>query len=73
MTGKTPYQAKNFQPGAKWTRLAPVNGDRHFQICQMNIREQIGDLLAVVTGNRYGISVDDLNDPDQWLPGWQRS
>jgi|GEM_PF-128586 len=56
-------------PGSKWTDLAPVDRDKHFEAVEAR-RDGTAVLVCVLSGRRREVSVAELGDDSRWRPGW---
>lgn len=60
---------------SKWTAVKPVNREKHFMVTEVEYDED-GLVLecvieAVLTRRPASISWRDLQNTEQWVPGWK--
>ena len=62
--------------GAKLTRMSPQNREKHFEVSARiksdNGAERAYEIRAVTTGNRYVVSANEIDQGEDWAPGWSR-
>ncbi|HAN30583.1 MAG TPA: hypothetical protein DCQ06_03205 [Myxococcales bacterium] len=72
-----PQRALN---GSKWTRVAPLGTDRHYMVVGARRESSLPTnrprwrytLKATISGASIDVCEQQLNDLQQWAPGWRR-
>ena len=64
-----------WRPAKSWTSQGAVGGYRHFMVIMQGGRgvDRWVELVPVLApGQRHRVKWCDLNDPSQWMRGWQQ-
>jgi len=57
---------------SKWTSLKKLNGWKHYEVININKRINQIELFAVCEKeNRVIVNIDDLQNKQIWIRGWQ--
>ena len=57
---------------SKWTSTKNLKGWRHYEVCNVMKNKKQLELFAVCDSNiSIVIGIDEINNQNQWLPGWK--